>query len=65
MPRTRRLEDQVLAALRHALAEERLETAEHLLRALEALSPEALPGSPLAAAYLAVARKQEPARSDH
>ncbi|SDD48433.1 hypothetical protein [Belnapia rosea] len=54
------LEEQVLAALERALAEGQLEAAEHLLRALEALCGDALPGSVLANAYLAVARDLAP-----
>ena len=49
----RRLEHQVLAALKCALVEERLDAAEHLLRALEALCAEAALDSPLAEAYSA------------
>jgi len=55
MPDAPLLEDQVLAALERALRERREDVAEHLLRALEALCPDAAPGSPLGEAYLAVA----------
>ena len=56
MPDAPQLEEQVLAALERSLAEGRLEAAEHLLRALEALCGDASPGSVLAEAYLVVAR---------
>lgn len=49
-----RLEDQILAALRLALAEGHLDAAEHLLRAMEVLREE-VPGTALADAYLALA----------
>ena len=48
----RRLEQRILVALTQALAEHQSEAAEHLMRALEALSDDAVPGSPLADAYL-------------
>lgn len=54
MPRPN-LEEQILAVLIRALKEGRAEAAEHLLRALEALCVEAVPGTPLADAYLAAA----------
>ena len=38
-----RLEQQVLSAFELALAEHRLDIAEHLLRALEVLAPDAAP----------------------
>ena len=55
MPEGPDLDAQVLAALERALAEGQFEVAEHLLRALEALCPDAALGSPLGEAYLAVA----------
>ena len=51
----RRLESRIVAAFKQALAEGRLDVAEHLLCALEALCPDARPDSPLATAYLTVA----------
>jgi hypothetical protein len=47
-----RLEKRTLAAFRQAVDDGRLDVAEHLLRALEVLGPDAAPGSPLAEAYL-------------
>lgn len=55
MPDASQLEDQIVAALRRAVAEERAKVAEHLLRALETLCPEVPPGSPMADAYFVVA----------
>ncbi len=52
MHKGRRLEQRILVALTQALAEHQSEAAEHLLRALEALSEDAVPGSPLADAHL-------------
>ena len=49
-----RLEDQILTALGSALVAGRLDVADHLLCALEALAPGLTPGSPLAEAYLAI-----------
>ncbi|NOG73628.1 hypothetical protein [Roseicella sp. DB1501] len=60
MPDRPDLEDQILTALEQALAEDRLEVAEHLLRGLEALCGDAPPGSVLATAYLLVARDLVP-----
>lgn len=60
MPERPDLEDQILAALERALAEDRLEVVEHLLGALEALCEHAPPGSVLAGAYLAGDRKLAP-----
>jgi Family of unknown function (DUF6103) len=62
MPDAPHLEEKVLAALDQALREQRLDVAEHLLRALEALCGEAVPGSPLADAYLAMAGAAAPRR---
>ncbi|MDN3563549.1 hypothetical protein ACFQY5_33290 [Paeniroseomonas aquatica] len=47
----RPLEKQIIAALRQALAENQLEVAEHLLRAIEALCSDATLGTALAEAY--------------
>lgn len=60
MPNPPQLEDQVLAALGQALCEQRSDVAEHLLHALEVLCEDAMPGSPLADAYLLVARDTTP-----
>ena len=49
-----RLERRTLAAFRQAVDNGRLDFAEHLLRALEVLGPDATPGSPLAEAYLSL-----------
>jgi hypothetical protein len=53
MARGPSLEEQILAALRRALADGRTNVAEHLLEALEALCSDADPDSPLGEAYLA------------
>lgn len=53
-----RLEDLVLAAFRQAMEEGQLETAEHLLRALETICSDEMPGSPLANAYLTLDAKK-------
>ncbi|WP_159719104.1 hypothetical protein [Geminicoccus flavidas] len=45
------LDHQALAALQQAMAEGRMEVAEHLLCALEALGADARANPPLAAAY--------------
>jgi hypothetical protein len=49
------LEEQVLAVLKRALTEGRVEAAEHLLRAVETLCGDACPGSARASAYVALA----------
>ncbi len=59
----RPLENQVLAALQHAMAEGRLDVAEHLLSALEMLCTDEIGGTPLADAYLLLA-DQPPAGPD-
>lgn len=51
------LEDQILAAFKRALAEGRLDVAEHLLQALEALQPDPVPGSATAGVYSSIGRK--------
>jgi len=53
------LEYRILAALRQAMTDDRLDVAEHLLRALEALAPNCAPGSPVAEAYLLVAEPED------
>lgn len=63
MPEGSHLEDQILAALERALAEGRLEAAEHLLRALEALCEDGLPGASLAVAHLVASEEGVPKRS--
>jgi hypothetical protein len=45
------LEGKILAALKAAFTEGRLDVAEHLVRALEILEPEPSPGSALGQAY--------------
>jgi hypothetical protein len=65
MPDAPHLEEKVLAAVDQALCEQRLDVAEHLLRALEALCGEAVPGSSLVDAYLAVAETSVPRRPGH
>ncbi len=57
------LEDQILIALRQAMAEGRLDVADHLLRAIEFLAIGPVPGSVLAEAYLAVATSSAPSKS--
>jgi hypothetical protein len=52
------LEARILAAFKQALEEGRSDVAEHLLCALETLCPDAMPGSPPAAAYLTVAAER-------
>jgi hypothetical protein len=65
MPPHPNLEEQILAALERALAEGRSDTAEHLLRALEALCGDASPGSPLADAYLTATGERALRQSRH
>jgi hypothetical protein len=55
MPTRRPLDESILAAFKKACAEDRMDIAEHLLRALEALDGEPEPGSPLGEAYSTVA----------
>lgn len=59
----RKMEDQILTALRLALAEGYEGAAEHLFRALEALCADASPGSPLADGYLTLAGERTQHRS--
>ena len=57
------LEGKILAALKAAFAEGRLDVAEHLVRALEILEPEPSPGSALGQAYaMIVGSKQRRSR---
>lgn len=49
-----RLEAAILTAFKQAVADNRLDIAEHLLKALEALEPNCMPGSSLADAYLSI-----------
>jgi hypothetical protein len=65
MPPHPSLEEQILVALERALAEGRSDTAEHLLRALEALCGDATPGSPLTDAYLTATGERAPRQSRH
>lgn len=51
MRHPRPLEEQIIAALRQALAENQTEASEHLLRAIEALCSDTTPGTALANAY--------------
>lgn len=53
--RRRTLEEQVLAAFKQAVAEDRLAVADHLLRALEVLVPDEGLGSILDDAYILIA----------
>ena len=57
------LKDRILIALRQAMAEGRLDVADHLLRAIEILATGPVPGSVLAEAYLAVATSSAPSTS--
>lgn len=50
------LESRILTAFRQALDEDRLDVAEHLLCALEALNPNGMPGSALSEAFLSLAK---------
>ncbi len=54
------LEHQVLIALRRAMADGRLDVADHLLCALEVYAAGAVPGSALTEAYLSVAASSAP-----
>lgn len=56
------LESRILTAFKQAVAEDQPDVADHLLRALETLCPEAVPGTPLAEAYVSVARAGKPKR---
>ncbi len=53
------LGDAILAAFKQAHAAKRLDVAEHLLRALEALEGEPRPGSALGEAYLTLGRDED------
>ena len=57
-----RLEERVLGLLKRALSEGRLDVADHLLKALEALCHDERPSASVAAAYLAIG-KRPPRRS--
>ena len=50
------LENRILAAFKQALEEGRVDVAEHLLCALEALDPGVTPGPTLSEAYLSTAK---------
>lgn len=50
------LEQKILAALRDAVAENRLDVAEYLLQALEILESEPRPNSSLGKAYLLISQ---------
>lgn len=56
------LEAKTLAALKAAFAEDRLDVAEHLVRALEVLEGEPRPGSALGQAYAMIAGSQRERR---
>lgn len=56
------LEGKILAALKAAFAEGRLDVAEHLVRALEILEPEPSPGSALGQAYAMIVGSQNKLR---
>lgn len=64
-PRPVVLERELLSLLRRAIAEERLDVADHLLRALEILAPSLVPGSALAQAYLTVSKAPPTHRREH
>lgn len=53
------LDHKILAVLKDAVADDRLDVAEHLLQALETLEGEPRPGSSLGNAYLLVARPRK------
>jgi len=53
------LERRILATLKQAMNDGRLDVADHLLRALEALAPGCAPGSPLGDAYLLAAGPED------
>ena len=53
------LEAMILGAFKQAMEEGRPDVAQHLLCALETLYPDAMPGSPPAAAYLTIAAKRK------
>ena len=55
MPLRHSLGEKILIAFKQVQAAGRMDVAEHLLRALETLEKEPVPGSPLADAYFAVA----------
>lgn len=55
-----RLEEQIVAVLRQAMANGRLDVADHLLSALEVLASDCTPGSSLNRAYMPVAEPQDP-----
>jgi len=54
------LQGRILIALRQAMAEGRLDVADHLLRAIEVIAKGPVAGSVLAEAYLAVATSPAP-----
>jgi hypothetical protein len=56
------LEGKILAALKAAFAEGRLDVAEHLVCALEILEPEPSPGSALGQAYAMIVGLQRERR---
>ena len=58
MAARRSLDHKILAVLKDAIAEDRLDVAEHLLQALEVLEGGPHPGSSLADAYLLIARQR-------
>jgi hypothetical protein len=49
------LDERILAVFKRACAEDRMDVAEHLLRALETLDGDPKPNTPLGKAYLTVA----------
>lgn len=58
MAARRSLDHKILAVLKEAVAEDRLDVAEHLLQALEVLEGEPCPGSSLGNAYLLIAKRR-------
>lgn len=57
------LEDRILIALRQAMADGRIDVADHLLCAIEILATGAVPGSALAEAYRTIAASSAPSTS--
>lgn len=51
------LDHKILAVLKDAVADDRLDVAEHLLQALEVFEGEPCPGSSLGNAYLLITRR--------
>jgi hypothetical protein len=56
------LEGKILTALKAAVADDRLDVAEHLICALETLEREPSPGSALGQAYMMIVRERRDRR---